>query len=140
MASVVEIVIKATDKASDALRQTGLTFTELKAKLDLARQGFETFTGVFKQAMEIGNQGRNDVAKCVEKKGADQQAAAIDPVGEIGQRRRLDAEQGAAVGDQGADRRRIHGKCLAQVVHQSRRGQHAGANGKVAGQQSPERR
>jgi len=92
------------------------------------------------QRMKIGSQGRDGVAKCVKKQGANQQAATVHPVGEKGQHRRLDAEKSAAIGNQSANGGRIHSKRLAQVVHESRRCQHAGANGKVAGQQCPDRR
>ena len=74
----------------------------------------------------------------IEQQGADQQVAAVHGVGEEGKQRRLDAEQGTAVGDQCADSRRIDGKGLAQIIDQASRREDAGANDEVTGQECPE--
>lgn len=47
----------ASEQAAPKVSQTGLSLTDLKSGIDLASQAAQTFTGVFKQAFEMGKEG-----------------------------------------------------------------------------------
>lgn len=48
---------EAAEKESKAGANVGMMFTEMKSKLDLAKEGLGIFVGVFQQAMAIGKEG-----------------------------------------------------------------------------------